>query len=256
MRSLALTISSFLLTALICAAADIGFLVPPSAGINNNFRDNPQYQTGEIINITWAIDSLAVDLLLVIQLPNEADTPAEKYDDITLQRLFPEKYYRWVVDLEGFDTAKRVLDDKGQVVLFFLISEPGQGQNYTIRSHYFNVTNPASTTASPTTMQSTPATIPISTATTTTPPREDSVTAKSPSAAVIGGAVGGSIGGLLVLAGLAYFVWRHFRNRKTIPGAGGSIMHNRTSQMTMQKHEGWRRSELDSSPPPAIYEVP
>ncbi|KAM5433650.1 hypothetical protein McanMca71_003335 [Microsporum canis] len=259
MRSLALTLLSLVSTLLICIAADSGFLIPPNVGVENNFRDNPQYRIGEAINITWATDISVVDLILEIQLPNEADVPGESWDYVTLQRSLPETYYRWIVDLGSFPTAKKVLDEKGLVVLFFLVSRPGDGSSYHIRSHYFNITDPASMTTSMTmTSTSAPATSmptpsPIST---TTPPQDDSGSKKSSSGAVIGGAVGGSLGGLLIIGGLAYLVWRYLRKEKILLSKNEPKEHDFNSLATQQKVGGWGPSELHGSPSPVIHEAP
>ncbi|KAK3185821.1 hypothetical protein K4F52_005477 [Lecanicillium sp. MT-2017a] len=124
----------------------------------------------------------------------------------------------WVVDLNSFDEAQKVLDEKGLVVLFFLVSMPGAGTSYIGRSHYFNVTDPkreptttlpTSTVASTTTISTgTPASIsPTQAATEPSVTPNASAADKSPSAVVIGGAVGGSLGALLILGSLALLAW-------------------------------------------------
>ncbi|KAG8207453.1 hypothetical protein GTR04_5170 [Trichophyton interdigitale] len=250
MRSLVLTVISLLSSALICVATDDGFLIPPGFGVEGNFRDNPQYRIGEIINVTWVTDDLAVDLLLGIRLPNEPGVPGKSLEYITIQRLFPERFYRWIVDLDSFPQAKDVLDKKGLAVLFFLISEPGHGTDSKFRSHYFNVTKSALPTTASTTPPAT-ATATIPTPTSTSPPSpSEPATATSPSAAVIGGAVGGAVGGLLLLGALGYFVWRHNHNKKRV--LPGPMMQYSHSPVT--RHKAWLTSELDGRP--VIHEAP
>lgn len=66
-------------------AAETKFLSPPNQRVEDNFRDNPQYRIGEAINVTWSITEEAVDLLLEIQFPDEADTPGQSWNYITVQ---------------------------------------------------------------------------------------------------------------------------------------------------------------------------
>lgn len=68
-----------------CRAASATFLIPPNVGVENLWRDNPEYQIGEAINITWTSKEEVLDLILEIQFPNEPDAPGESWKWVTLQ---------------------------------------------------------------------------------------------------------------------------------------------------------------------------
>lgn len=64
------------------------FLIPPNVGIDNLWRDNPQYRVGEAINLTWTTTEPTVDVILEMQLPNKPNTPGESWKVIYLQSKF------------------------------------------------------------------------------------------------------------------------------------------------------------------------
>ncbi len=107
-----------------------------------------------------------------------------------------------------------MLVENGLVVLFLLVSPPGAGTSYIGRSHYFNVTDPrqketSTTTASASSTGALASVSPTSiTAEASTTANSQSTSDDSPSNSVIGAAVGGSLGGLVILCGFGLLTWR------------------------------------------------
>lgn len=151
---------------------------------------------------------------------------------LTKVGALPASNYRWIVDLGSFPEAQKVLDENELAVLFLLVTIPNSGPNrYLVRSHYFNITNPAapissSTTtlatttsraaASPTgstdkpTVEVSPSPVFVPTAT----PVTTATSAQPLPMGVIGGAVGGSVAGVAVLSLVAFFLWRSHSKKK------------------------------------------
>ena len=73
---------------LVGVAAETSFQNPPDAGaLNGQWRDNPQYQVGETLNITWYSDTYPLSLYLCMGLPNEPDAASPSVSWMLLQSM-------------------------------------------------------------------------------------------------------------------------------------------------------------------------
>lgn len=159
------------------------------------------------------------------------------------------------------------------MVLFLLVSPPGAGTTYIGRSHYFNVTDPrqketstiVTSTAAPTTSVSSTGTLasvfPASiTAEASTAATSHSTNDNSPSTLVIGAAVGGSLGGLIILGGFGLLAWWLARKGRT--AAAKNVNGTRRSYNTpvMEKQQYYVQpfgpAEFQSAPSKTVHELP
>ncbi|KAK2871882.1 hypothetical protein FQN49_002736 [Arthroderma sp. PD_2] len=274
MRSFVLIIFSLVVIASRCTAADSGFINPPDEGSYLDYRFNEVYRIGDVINITWVpVDDDEVDLTLEMGLPNEPYAAVEDYKLTVLQKNYTEKFYRYVLDLTTFREARELLDERGIVFMYFSVSVPLNRTHYTLKSEYFNVTNPEPMTTTSTSTLSTSTPTMTSTPTSTVIPGHQNAD-KSPSGAVIGGAVGGAVGGLLILGAIAFFVWRRLRKDKTPPDTNEAVNHHYSQpdanewgryyysspEMVHQQPGGWGPMKPQVAPevtaPPEVHEAP
>ncbi|KAF4341285.1 Crumbs like 3 [Fusarium beomiforme] len=203
-------------------AADTNFITPGGSG-SSGWKNNPTYDVDESMNVEWETDLEETNLLLWQDYP-----PAGGGTQFFLQlkENTTSTSYIWTVNFGGFSTEVGKNDD---AVFHFSLFKSGTNDIYA-NSAAFNVTVPkgettSATLASTTAIQSPTATGALSETTTTEAATETTTSNSSnkddgglSTGAVAGVAVGATIGGILLLGGAGFLLWRHFRK-----GPGGNV---------------------------------
>ncbi|GKT66409.1 hypothetical protein ColTof4_03901 [Colletotrichum tofieldiae] len=207
------TLVTYLLLAARCARAENRFRRPPGPGPAGDFRDNPSYALGSQLDLQWETDFESIDLLIW----QEADySPEPTYATIVSKTR--SLGMLWTVSYNGFPSHH---DPTKSPVYFIQMFKSGESVG-NITSHYFNITESAATSTSPTDgAASTASSSPSWSATTGSP--SSSAHAESSDGSVSRGAVAGiAVGvalGALLIAGLAGWIfWRRWQKNN----AGGS----------------------------------
>ncbi|UQC84407.1 uncharacterized protein CLUP02_09904, partial [Colletotrichum lupini] len=197
-----------------CARSENRFRRPPGPGPAGDFRDNPVYTLGDNIDLQWEMDLKNIDLILWQQQPtgNVKGPYAKLASNSTVKSLV------WTVSYAGFPSTMN--PDLSQVYFLQLFKTGQSGSSAT--SHYFNITEPDSTSTSTSSATATTTALALASATPTSTP--DSSPAQSPTApadedqlsstAVAGIAVGATLGALILLVLLAGLVRRYVKRRR------------------------------------------
>ncbi|RSL94958.1 hypothetical protein CEP52_012325 [Fusarium oligoseptatum] len=216
MRSF-LQFGPFLLAAA-CVHSETVFQRPPGPGPNRDYRDDPIYELGQEIDLIWEMDFEEASIVIWQQDINKVFGDKSYYAEV-IQNTKSTRY-TWKVTYDGFPVDH---DPKLSNVYFFQLFDT-TGNATPITCHYFNITDPKTTSTSSAATTST-----TTTASKTFTTRTPSVTAEKVAAtsqveedgekglsngAITGIAVGAGIGGI-VLSGLGFLLWRRFR------GGGG-----------------------------------
>ncbi|KAF4785878.1 hypothetical protein HER10_EVM0010924 [Colletotrichum scovillei] len=182
-----------------CARSENRFRRPPGPGPAGDFRDNPVYTLGDNIDLQWEMDLKNIDLILWQQQPtgNIKGPYAKLASNSTVKSLV------WTVGYAGFPSTMN--PDLSQVYFLQLFKTGQSGSSAT--SHYFNITEPDSTSVTQSATATTTA-LALATSTSTSTPES------SPATAVAGIAVGATLGALLLLALLAGLVRRYVKRRR------------------------------------------
>ncbi|KAF4972314.1 hypothetical protein FSARC_1093 [Fusarium sarcochroum] len=203
-------------------AADSSFVTPGGSG-TTGWKNNPSYDVDESMNVEWNTDLDETNLLLWQDYP--AAGGGTQYF-LQLRENTTSTSFIWQVSFNGFSTR---VEDGEDAVFHFSLFQSGTN-NIVANSQNFNVTIPkdetttsaASTTVkpSPTPTRDTSETTTDASAETTTDAASDSDDKSLSTGAVAGIAVGATIGGILVLGGLGFLLWKHFR-KGAGPSTGG-----------------------------------
>ncbi|RSL46930.1 hypothetical protein CEP53_010133 [Fusarium sp. AF-6] len=207
----------FLLAAA-CVHCETVFQRPPGPGPNRDYRDDPIYELGQEIDLIWEMDFEEASIVIWQQDINKVFGDKSYYAEV-IQNTKSTRY-TWKVTYDGFPVDH---DPKLSNVYFFQLFDT-TGNVTPITCHYFNITDPKTTSTSSAATTGT-----TTTASKTFTTRTPSVTAEKAAAtsqveedgekglsngAIAGIAVGAGIGGIL-LSGLGFLLWRRFR------GGGG-----------------------------------
>ncbi|KAJ0320190.1 hypothetical protein COL5a_009815 [Colletotrichum fioriniae] len=176
-----------------CTRSENRFRRPPGPGPAGDFRDNPVYTLGDNIDLQWEMDLKNIDLIVWQQQPTgNIKGPYAKL-----------AYLSQVYFLQLFKTGQ-------------------SGSSAT--SHYFNITEPDSTSTLSTLQSATATTTALALASATSTSTPDSSPAQTPttptdedqlsSTAVAGIAVGATLGALILLALLAGLVRKYIKRRR------------------------------------------
>ncbi|KAM0496309.1 hypothetical protein ACHAP8_007570 [Fusarium lateritium] len=190
---------------------DNKFTEPGPAGKSGDYQKNPVYDIGDQVNLEWEADFKNMDVYILQNYPLGSDGSQQllKIEDATNYTSTI-----WTVDTNGFNTDVA----KGEDLVFYLALYQNQVDNVRAYSHYFNVsldsseTTTATATASETLSTMTSATESSASAETST----TSSSAGLSTGAIAGIAVGATIGGLALLAGLGFLIFRK-RQKKQSP---------------------------------------
>ncbi|KAK1700243.1 hypothetical protein BDP55DRAFT_722810 [Colletotrichum godetiae] len=191
-----------------CICNSSVFRRPPGAGPTGDFRDNPTYVIGEILDLQWdSDDNSAVDLTIIQVSEDILDIPRTTY-------LFPRAdlanqqrtTYNWQIRFDGFPSSH---DPNLSDIYFFRLLPAGVGGAGST-SHYFNITSNAASSVPSSSSTSVSATTVTST-TTNTPKSGDGGLAGG---AVAGIAIGVMIGTLAVVGVVFILVRRRWKKTK------------------------------------------
>ncbi|KAF5678376.1 Crumbs like 3 [Fusarium heterosporum] len=232
------------------AAADTSFVTPGGSG-STGWKNNPSYEVDESMNVEWNTDLDETNLLLWQDYP---DAGGGTQFFLQLRENTTSTSFIWQVSFNGFSTAV----NKGEDAVFhFSIFKSGTNDIYA-NSATFNVTVPQDEeTSAASTVEPSPTPTSAVSETTTAAATESTTEAASDkeedkglsTGAVAGIAVGATLGGILVLAGLGFLLWRHFR-KGSGPAAGGyappSDMH--TSPQHQPVREYYKPPEHQQAP--------
>ncbi|KAK1543225.1 hypothetical protein CPAR01_03858 [Colletotrichum paranaense] len=205
------------------------FYRPPGSGPAGDFRDNPQYTLGEIVNLQWETDDMSIDLYLVQKLP----------EDEVAAILFG---WAWNVSLDTFPSWHSP-DLSNVYYLHLQASLPVGVIGAGVASHYFNITPSAASSVSSSASPSS-STLWTSVASPTTTPSATSTSEldrdELSTGAVSGIAVGATFIGTLFVVGLAGFLfWRRWRTNKKREGEelGAIITANDENEIHVYKRD-------------------
>ncbi|KAM5354079.1 hypothetical protein ACJ41O_000729 [Fusarium nematophilum] len=181
------------------------FITPGASG-STGWRNNPSYEEGDSMNVEWETDLDETALLLWQDYPL-----AGGGSQCTI----------WTVSFAGFTTNTT---DGQDAVFHFALYAADNTNDAIANSQNFNVSVPdvdPTTTATDVSTTLAPSPTPTSAEeaeTTTAPPAEtsdadsgDGGDSGLSSGAVAGVAVGATLGGVAILGGLGFLLWRHFR---------------------------------------------
>ncbi|KAF5025399.1 hypothetical protein F66182_2501 [Fusarium sp. NRRL 66182] len=217
------------------AAAESSFRTPGGSG-STGWRNNPSYEVDESINVEWETDLRETNLLLwqdhpgagggtqfFVQLKGSWEDygfPLMTWTYRASLENSTSTSFIWQVNFGGFSTE---VADNEDAVFHFALFESGTN-NQVALSGAFNVTVPrdeTTTSTQSTTVEPSSATNPASTAAAATTDSAAETTGADAgnnsggdelsTGAVAGIAVGATLGGLLVLGGAGFLLWKHFR---------------------------------------------
>ncbi|KAJ4260448.1 hypothetical protein NW762_007188 [Fusarium torreyae] len=204
------------------AAADSAFITPGGSG-TTDWKNNPSYDVDESMNVEWETDLDMTNLILWQDYP--AAGGGTQYF-MQFKENTTSTSFIWQVSFNGFST--RVKDDE-DAVFHFSLFQSGTN-NVVANSQNFNVTIPkddtTTTSAASTTVEPSPTPTRGASETTTDASAEttDAGSGSDDSSlstgAVAGIAVGATLGGILVLGGLGFLLWKHFRKGAGAPTGG------------------------------------
>ncbi|OHE99137.1 hypothetical protein CORC01_05630 [Colletotrichum orchidophilum] len=219
--------SVILLCLLFWVCSSSVFRRPPGAGPTGDFRDNPQYAEGELVDLQWdSTDDSAIDLT-IIQVSEESE-PASA----TL--FLGQQTTRWTWRV-GFHRFWASHDRDLSNVYYLVITPAGQGGAGST-SHYFNITRNAASSGPSSSLSSVLSPAATSTATNIPKPSDD---AGLSGGAVAGLAIGATFGTLVVVGIVGFLIWRcwkHGEKRKRAVAAGVTATSD-TSEVHLHKRD-------------------
>ncbi|KAF7563902.1 hypothetical protein G7046_g219 [Stylonectria norvegica] len=260
------------------------FIEPPAVGPAEDYHDNPTYSIGSIIDFQWDTDEEGLDLLLWQDFPTASDNSSyyvQLLNDSTSTTL------NWNASYDGFSTDFSAT----QFGVFYLsLSQPGSDGTPITLSHYFNISAPdssdedvtsttASLSAAPAPTNTVSITITLYASSTATGSSRSDTTDGDPglsTGATAGIAVGATIGGIILLAGLGFLAWKRFRKAaeeskeeeqpsspkndiKELPGGGMDHELPGRDVVHESPHTGLRRASQEEGfarSPEGLYEAP
>ncbi|KAK1977620.1 hypothetical protein LZ30DRAFT_731329 [Colletotrichum cereale] len=188
------------------------FRQPPGSGPASNYRDNPSYRLGSQVDLEWDTDFEAIDLLLWHQAPYNGQ--------ISLYtRIFSNiksSSVPWTVSYSGFPS---IFDSDLSPVYYIQMYDHNAATSDIITCHYFNITDPSSSTTS---ASVTPTSTILQTASTSALSGPDPSSSPSPrpedkglpNGAVAGIAVGGTLVALIVASLVGWMFWKRLQKKK------------------------------------------
>ncbi|KAF4450291.1 Crumbs protein like protein 3 [Fusarium austroafricanum] len=206
-------------------AADSSFKTPGGSG-STNFKNNPKYDVGESMNVEWETDLDKTNLLLWQDYP-AAGGGTQFF--VGLKENTTSTSMIWNVNFGGFSTD---IPKGTDAVFHFALYKSGTDDIHAT-SAFFNVTVPkdeaTSATKAPTSALPSPSSSTGTLSETTTGAAAEKTTGSSSdkdegglsTGAVAGVAVGATIGGIALLAGAGFLLWRHFRKGSGPAAAAG-----------------------------------
>ncbi|EKJ79459.1 hypothetical protein FPSE_00390 [Fusarium pseudograminearum CS3096] len=203
------------------AAAATSFITPGGSG-TSGWKNNPSYDVDESMNVEWQTDLDETNLLLWQDYPS-AGGGTQFF--MSLKENSTSTSFIWQVGFNGFSTEVK---DGEDAVFHFSLFKSGTNDIYA-NSQAFNVTVPkdATTSAASSTVEPSPTPTRDATETTTDAAAESTTESSSGSedkglstGAVAGIAVGATLGGIAVIAGVGFLLWKHLR-KGSGAGAGG-----------------------------------
>ncbi|KAK1654544.1 hypothetical protein BDP81DRAFT_415998 [Colletotrichum phormii] len=226
-------IASVLLYSLLywkCTGSTV-FRRPPGAGPTGDFRDNPQYALGEMVDLQWGTDDSPIDLF-IIQASPERDPVATLF----LDEHRPQGW-TWRVSFNGFPDWH---DPNLSNAYYLRILPAGQTDPGTT-CHYFNITGSAasspssSLSPSSSTLSSVSSPTRASSATSTPKPGGDELSG----GAVAGIAIGATAGTLVVVGIAGFLFWRRWKNNKKGRGeeAAAATTASDTNEINLYKRD-------------------
>ncbi|KAK2728239.1 hypothetical protein CKAH01_11134 [Colletotrichum kahawae] len=189
------------------AIAEDVFRRPPGPGPTNDYSDNPIYTLGQNVTFVWESD----DLNDIWIWNNKADSTTGDRSSLRILQNYNSLDYTWEVSYDGFPEGT----DLSLPVFYLALYSSGSGA-VTATSHYFNITEAATTTAatsSPTSSSQSQAS-PTSSSPAATETSAQQTSESLGTGAVAGIAVGASVGTILLVSVIGWFVWRALRKRK------------------------------------------
>jgi hypothetical protein len=204
------------------AAAATSFITPGGSG-TSGWKNNPSYDVDESMNVEWETDLDETNLLLWQDYP-AAGGGTQFF--MSLKENSTSTSFIWQVSFNGFSTE---VEDGEDAVFHFSLFKSGTNDIYA-NSQAFNVTVPkdaTTTSAASSTVEPSPTPTNDATETTSDAATESTTEAASDSGdkglstgAVAGIAVGATLGGIAVLAGVGFLLWKHFRKGPNAAAGG------------------------------------
>lgn len=264
----------FLTTVLVCmlgARAENAFFRPAGAGPTEDYRDNPVYRLGEYLDMqlgnglrqckhsdiptrsTWRELERCSTCFSY-----ESVYPACKFPNRTTTLrliLYPgdatKGSFSWDISYDDFPSDHNASLSN---VYFFLMNDAASGDILTT-SHYFNVSDPASSTSTTTAPSSTSisskatsttSSVPVPTSSSEPTPTDQATLSTG---AVAGIAVGATLGGLLVVGLIGFLVWKHRFKEVSTTEKDHSVQSDKiTLSPAVRELHGVPRSELPIEP--------
>ncbi|KAF5713680.1 hypothetical protein FGLOB1_3898 [Fusarium globosum] len=212
----------------------------PDQAVDQDMTKNNHYEDGEMIPILYDTNIKKVDLYIWQFIDAEKNTTARLENDGTSDSTGWKAQY----------DISNATDNNEDCIYWFSLMDSTYGGTLA-KSQYVNVSAPKAeetTTDSPTSISS--------------PALEPGSKSGLSRGEIAGVAVGATIGGLLVLGGIGWMVWR-MRARRKIDAAPAELPGNCAPE---QPHFERPKSELPAEPvvfpserprsPPRIYEAP
>ncbi|KAF5253703.1 hypothetical protein FANTH_1395 [Fusarium anthophilum] len=247
---------------------DTKFLRPPEWNSDVDGKAgsgmNTQYTVGHTIQLLWETDLDKVQLYLF-----------QRTGSITGHKVLDSSRTEWKAEWDVMGTME---NNEDTVYFFILSSHSGSTGGSIAMTQEFNVTAPKLETTTATMLQTsttiqsissvaTSATQPLPTSTTTdrssdpdTHPNYDSGISKSE---IAGAAVGGTIGGLIILGVVGWLIWRKLgRSKKETGLSVVSQGHHQQFQSSETKAELPGEPAVEGYPsgyarsPPGLHEAP
>ncbi|KAM6535661.1 hypothetical protein FALCPG4_005210 [Fusarium falciforme] len=206
------------LLAAACVHCETVFQRPPGPGPNRDYRDDPIYELGQEIDLIWEMDFEEASIVIWQQDVNKIFGDKSYYAEV-IQNTKSTRY-TWMVTYDGFSVDH---DPTLSNVYFFQLFDTA-GNATPITCHYFNITDPKTTSiTSAATTSATRTVLEIFTTRTPSVTAEKAATTSQveengekglSNGSIAGIAIGAGMGGIL-LGGLGFLLWRRVR------GGGG-----------------------------------
>ncbi|KAF4968773.1 hypothetical protein FSARC_3902 [Fusarium sarcochroum] len=190
-----------------CEESETYFILPATADDTDRDANNPRYKIGDNIKVRWLTDYKQTSVRVVQSFPNDTSWSYRFETNVT------DKTSSWTAVFDDENTFAKDAYGGDDCIFWFEIYRPGENSSEDIplvQSRSFNVSmsgtteSTSSSTSRPTSSESSES--------------SDSDSDSNSDSGLSGGAgagiAAGAIAGGLLIGGLGFLAWRHFRNNK------------------------------------------